>query len=91
MKWLACFGAAAAIAFAIQPKAKDFLFASHRSSEPGHAALLKFISQEPLLDLGLRLGEGTGAALAMAIIEASAKLLNEMATFSSAGVSGAAK
>jgi len=83
--------AAAAIAFAIQPKAKDFLFASHRSSEPGHAALLKFISQEPLLDLGLRLGEGTGAALAMAIIEASAKLLNEMATFSSAGVSGAAK
>jgi len=80
--------AAAAIAFAIQPRAKHFLFASHRSTEPGHNALLKFIGLEPLLDLDLRLGEGTGAALAMPLLEVSAKLLKEMATFSSAGVSG---
>ena len=80
--------AAAALAYAIQPKINQFIFAGHRSSEPGHAALLDFIRQKPLLDLEMRLGEGTGAALAMTIIEASAKLLSEMATFSSAGVSG---
>jgi nicotinate-nucleotide--dimethylbenzimidazole phosphoribosyltransferase len=84
--------AAAAIAVGIQPRARHFLFASHRSSsEPGHSALLELIGQPPLLDLDMRLGEGTGAALAMPIVEASAKLLNEMATFSSAGVSGAAR
>jgi nicotinate-nucleotide--dimethylbenzimidazole phosphoribosyltransferase len=83
--------AAAAIAVAIQSRARHFLFASHRSSEPGHNALLELIGQAPLLDLDMRLGEGTGAALAMPILEASAKLLNEMATFSSAGVSGAVK
>jgi nicotinate-nucleotide--dimethylbenzimidazole phosphoribosyltransferase len=81
--------AAAALAVAIEPKAKNFLFAAHRSSEPGHDALLEFIGQVPLLDLEMRLGEGTGAALAMAVIQAAAKLFNEMATFSSAGVSGA--
>jgi nicotinate-nucleotide--dimethylbenzimidazole phosphoribosyltransferase len=80
--------AAAAIAVAIQPCAKNFLFASHRSTEPGHDALLQFIGLEPLLNLDMRLGEGTGAALAMPLLEASAKLLKEMATFSSAGVSG---
>ena len=81
--------AAAAIALAIQPRVKEFLFASHRSSEPGHRALLEFIGLEPLLDLQLHLGEGTGAALAMPLIEASARILAEMATFSSAGVSEA--
>jgi len=81
--------AAAAIAYALQPRVRDFLFAAHRSSEPGHEALLKFIGQTPLLDLKMRLGEGTGAALCMSLIESSAKLLNEMATFSSAGVSEA--
>jgi nicotinate-nucleotide--dimethylbenzimidazole phosphoribosyltransferase len=81
--------AAAAIACALQPKTRQFLFAGHRSSEPGHATLLDFIGEAPLLDLEMRLGEGTGAALAMAVIEAAAKLFNEMATFSSAGVSGA--
>jgi len=81
--------AAAAIACALQPRAKQFLFAAHRSTEPGHEALLKFIGQAPLLDLSMRLGEGTGAALCMALMEAATKLLNEMATFSSAGVSGA--
>ena len=81
--------AAAAIACALQPKVRQFLFAGHRSTEPGHAALLDFIEAAPLLDLEMRLGEGTGAALAMTLIEAAAKLFNEMATFSSASVSGA--
>jgi len=79
---------AAAIACALQPRVKEFLFAAHRSTEPGHEALLKFIGHAPLLDLSMRLGEGTGAALCMALMEAATKLLNEMATFSSAGVSG---
>jgi nicotinate-nucleotide--dimethylbenzimidazole phosphoribosyltransferase len=78
--------AAAAVAAAIEPRVKDFLFASHRSSEPGHNVLLKFLGLEPFLELDMRLGEGTGAALAMPIVEASVKLLKEMATFSSAGV-----
>jgi nicotinate-nucleotide--dimethylbenzimidazole phosphoribosyltransferase len=81
--------AAAALAYAIQPRVADFMFAAHRSSEPGHTALLNFIHQRPLFDLEMRLGEGTGSALAMSLIEAAAKLFNEMATFSSAGVSGA--
>src|SRR5437588_565054 len=81
--------AAAAIACALQPRVRHFLFAAHRSSEPGHDALLKFIGQEPLLDLHMRLGEGTGAALGMSLVESATKLLNEMATFSSAGVSEA--
>jgi nicotinate-nucleotide--dimethylbenzimidazole phosphoribosyltransferase len=81
--------AAAALACALQPRVRQFLFAGHRSSEPGHAALLEFIGQAPLLDLEMRLGEGTGAALGMALIECAAKLLNEMATFSSAGVNEA--
>jgi nicotinate-nucleotide--dimethylbenzimidazole phosphoribosyltransferase len=81
--------AAAALACALQPRVREFLFAAHRSSEPGHAALLEFIGQEPVLDLGMGLGEGTGAALCMALIEGAVKLLNEMATFSSAGVSEA--
>lgn len=80
---------AAAVACALQPKVSQFLFAAHRSSEPGHDALLEFIGQSPILDLQMRLGEGTGAALAMAIIESAVKLLNEMATFAAAGVSGA--
>ena len=80
---------AAAIACAIQPRVRDFLFAAHRSSEPGHDSLLEFIGHKPILDLEMRLGEGTGAALAMTLIEAAAKVLNDMATFSSAGVSEA--
>ena len=80
---------AAAIACALEPKVRQFLFAGHRSSEPGHAALLEFIGETPLLELQMRLGEGTGAALAMTLIEAAAKVFDEMATFSSAGVSEA--
>jgi nicotinate-nucleotide--dimethylbenzimidazole phosphoribosyltransferase len=81
--------AAAAVACMLEPKAREFIFAGHRSSEPGHAALLEIVGDTPLLDLQMRLGEGTGAALAMTLIEAAAKLFDEMATFSSAGVSEA--
>jgi len=79
--------AAAALALTLQPNARDYLFNGHRSAERGHTALIEFIGKEPLLDLLMRLGEGTGAALAMNIIEGAAKLLSEMATFADAGVS----
>jgi nicotinate-nucleotide--dimethylbenzimidazole phosphoribosyltransferase len=78
---------AAALALSLQPNARDYLFNGHRSAERGHTALIDFIGEEPLLDLSMRLGEGTGAALAMNIIEGAAKLLSEMATFADAGVS----
>ncbi|MEI7447904.1 MAG: nicotinate-nucleotide--dimethylbenzimidazole phosphoribosyltransferase, partial [Burkholderiales bacterium] len=58
--------------------------------EPGHARMLEALGAEPLLDLGLRLGEGSGAALAVPLLRAAARLLDEMATFASAGVSGRA-
>lgn len=80
--------AAAALVVAFCPPARDYLFCAHRSVEPGRVALLEFIGHAPLLDLQMRLGEGTGAALAMYLIEAAAKLLGEMATFAEAGVSG---
>jgi nicotinate-nucleotide--dimethylbenzimidazole phosphoribosyltransferase len=79
--------AAAALAVCMQPAAGDYLFAAHRSPEPGHAALLTMIGQEPLLDLRMRLGEGTGAALAFMLIRAAVAAFTEMATFASAGVS----
>jgi nicotinate-nucleotide--dimethylbenzimidazole phosphoribosyltransferase len=81
--------AAAAIAFAIQPKVLGYLFAGHQSEEPGHRVLLEYIGLKPILSLGMRLGEGTGAVLAMPIVESAVCLYNEMATFASAGVSGA--
>lgn len=79
--------AAAALAVSLCPNARGYLFLAHRSVERGHEALISLIGLEPLLDLKMRLGEGTGAALAMHIIDAAAKLLNEMATFSEANVS----
>lgn len=79
--------AAAALAVSLYPTSRDYLFLAHRSVERGHAALIRLIGLEPLLDLKLRLGEGTGAALAMHIVDASARLLCEMATFSEAQVS----
>lgn len=79
--------AAAAIALKLCPAAGDYLFAAHRSIEPGHAALLELIEQEPLLDLRMRLGEGTGAALAFGVIRAALAAFTRMATFASAGVS----
>jgi nicotinate-nucleotide--dimethylbenzimidazole phosphoribosyltransferase len=81
--------AAAALAYAIEPKVKDILFAGHVSAEPGHRVLLDCIGLDPILNLAMRLGEGTGAVLAMMVIEAAVSMFNEMATFSSAGVSGA--
>jgi nicotinate-nucleotide--dimethylbenzimidazole phosphoribosyltransferase len=79
--------AAASLAVRMCPAASDYLFAAHRSPEPGHTALLTMIGQEPLLDLGMRLGEGTGAALAFMLIRAAVAAFTEMATFTSAGVS----
>jgi nicotinate-nucleotide--dimethylbenzimidazole phosphoribosyltransferase len=79
--------AGAMIAVALNPRTREYLFASHQSVEVGHQFMWEYIGQKPLLNLSLRLGEGTGAALAMSIIEASVKVLNEMATFSEAGVS----
>ena len=78
---------AALLAYVIEPKVKDYLIASHCSVEKGHKAILEYLGLKPILDLSLRLGEGTGAALAMNIVEAAVKVLNEMATFESAGVS----
>ena len=82
--------AAAALAVSLCPNTRDYLFLAHSSVERGHAALIDSIGLEPLLDLKMRLGEGTGAALAMHIIDASARLLSEMATFSEANVSNKA-
>ena len=79
--------AAAALAVGLCSPARDYVFVGHRSSEPGHVALIEYIGEQPLLDLSMRLGEGTGAALAMHLISAAAKLLTEMATFAEAGVS----
>jgi nicotinate-nucleotide--dimethylbenzimidazole phosphoribosyltransferase len=81
--------AAAAIAYAIEPRVRGYCFAGHQSEEPGHRALLEYIGLKPLLMLNMRLGEGTGAVLAMPIIESAMCLYNEMATFASAGVSEA--
>lgn len=81
-------GAAALVAVGLAPRVKPYLIAAHRSVEPGHAEVLRHLGLRPLLDLELRLGEGTGAVLALPIIEAAARLLNEMATFAEAGVSG---
>ncbi len=80
--------AAAAIAVAIEPAARGYLFAGHRSEEPGHQSLLDRLQLQPLLSLGMRLGEGTGAVLAMPVLEAALCLYTQMATFASAGVSG---
>lgn len=68
---------------------RPYLFAGHRSQEPGHRVLLAHLQLEPILDLDMRLGEGTGAVLAMPILEAAMRLYQEMATFTSAGISGA--
>ena len=81
-------GAAALIAAALAPGVKDFLIAGHVSIEPGHRLLLEHLGLKPLLDLGMRLGEGTGAALGISLAETAARILNEMATFADAGVSG---
>jgi nicotinate-nucleotide--dimethylbenzimidazole phosphoribosyltransferase len=79
--------AGALIASELHPNVRDYIFAAHQSVEIGHGFMLERIGVEPILDLHLRLGEGTGAALAMTLIEAGVKVMNEMATFEQAGVS----
>lgn len=82
-------GAAALVAVKLNPLVKDYLIASHCSVEAGHIITLKWMGLKPLFDFNLRLGEGTGAALGISIVEAGIKILTEMATFGDAGVSEA--
>lgn len=77
----------ALLATAIDKRASDYMLVGHQSTEPGHKAALEQLGKMPILDLQMRLGEGTGAALAFPIVEAATKMLSEMATFSEAGVS----
>ena len=79
-------GAAALVVQAIAPNALEYCFAGHRSAEPGHRVALQHLGLRPLVDLDLRLGEGTGATLAFPLVEAAGATLREMATFDSAGV-----
>jgi nicotinate-nucleotide--dimethylbenzimidazole phosphoribosyltransferase len=84
-------GAAALVAARLDPAVTGYLVASHRSPEPGHGPVLEALGLEPLLDLGLRLGEGSGAALALPLLAAARAILVEMATFESAGVTDAGR
>ncbi len=79
--------ASALIAYGLNKNVIDYMFASHLSVEPGHKVALEYLGLQPLLDLNLRLGEGTGACLGINLIEAGVKILKEMASFDSAGVS----
>ena len=79
--------AGAMIAWMLEPRLTELMFAAHKSVEPAQSAMLTRMGLEPVLDLGMRLGEGTGCALAMPIIEAGVKVIREMATFAEAGVS----
>lgn len=80
--------AGALIAYALEPFVRDYVICAHRSVEPGHASMQDKLQHKPLLDLNLRLGEGTGAALAMNVVEAAVAVLTEVATFEEAGVTG---
>jgi nicotinate-nucleotide--dimethylbenzimidazole phosphoribosyltransferase len=81
--------AAAMVAVVLAPQVRPYLIAAHRSQERGHRIMLEWLGLEPLLDLDMRLGEGTGAALGIHLAEAACKILGQMATFGEAGVSGA--
>lgn len=78
---------AAAIAFALEPCARDYCVFSHLSNESGHRKMLDYLQAQPLVSLGLRLGEGSGVAVTYPLIESAVRFLNEMASFDSAGVS----
>ncbi|KJU86402.1 nicotinate-nucleotide--dimethylbenzimidazole phosphoribosyltransferase (N(1)-alpha-phosphoribosyltransferase) [Candidatus Magnetobacterium bavaricum] len=84
-------GTGALIAYCMDNRVKDYMFFAHVSQEIGHKAILEFMDATPMLDLNLRLGEGTGAALAMTLLDAAIKIYNEMATFQQAGVSDSEK
>jgi len=79
--------AAAMLAVTLAPAARPYLIAAHRSQEYGHNAMLAWLGLEPLVDMHMRLGEGTGAAIGISLAEAACKVLAEMATFAEAGVS----
>jgi nicotinate-nucleotide--dimethylbenzimidazole phosphoribosyltransferase len=81
-------GAGVLVAHALQPASLERCVFAHRSGERGHARMLAHLGAQPLLDLGLRLGEGSGAALAWPLLESACRVLREMASFESAGVSG---
>ncbi len=83
--------AGALIACTIEPFVRDYIICAHRSMEPGHRAMQEKLGCRPLLDLNLRLGEGTGAALAMNLVEAAVAVLTEVATFEEAAVAGSDK
>ncbi|MGI2070757.1 nicotinate-nucleotide--dimethylbenzimidazole phosphoribosyltransferase [Shewanella baltica] len=78
--------AAALVAVQIAPNVRDYLIFAHQSDEQGHQRMLEFLQAKPLLSLGLRLGEGTGAALVLPLIQASVNFYNQMASFSDAGI-----
>jgi nicotinate-nucleotide--dimethylbenzimidazole phosphoribosyltransferase len=80
--------AGALVAHALCPRATGFAFAGHCSEEPGHRHMLQHLGLQPILDLGLRLGEGTGAALSMTLIEAAVRVMTEVMTFAEAQVPG---
>jgi nicotinate-nucleotide--dimethylbenzimidazole phosphoribosyltransferase len=79
--------AAAMIAYGLAPRAINFMVASHLSAEQGHRLMLEYLGLAPVLYLDMRLGEGTGAALAMPVLEAACRVINEMLSFQEAGVS----
>jgi nicotinate-nucleotide--dimethylbenzimidazole phosphoribosyltransferase len=79
---------AALVASALCPAAAGYWVAGHVSVEPGARAALRHLGMVPVLDLGLRLGEGSGAALAVPVVQGAARLLGEVATFDAAGVTG---
>ncbi len=81
-------GSAALVASALAPAAKDYMVFCHRSAERGHHLMLAYLKARPLLDLDMRLGEGTGALLAWPLVQSAALILNEMASFESASISG---
>ena len=83
-------GSAALVACSVAPAAKDYMVFCHRSAERGHHLMLAHLNATPLIDLGMRLGEGTGALLAWPVVQSAALLMNEMASFESAGISSKA-
>ncbi|MCK5197110.1 MAG: nicotinate-nucleotide--dimethylbenzimidazole phosphoribosyltransferase, partial [Spirochaetales bacterium] len=78
--------AAGLIAYLLNPKVGDYLFAGHKSVEIGQKKALEFMGLKPIVDLGMRLGEGTGAAIAMNIIDSACRIMRDMASFEDAGV-----
>ena len=84
-------GASALVAARLAPASTAAMIASHRSPEPGHTLVLDALGLEPLFDLGMRLGEGSGAALALPLVRSALALLNDMASFEDAGVTDAGR